>query len=134
MEYRFEPNPRRLHPRIFLNGSLSGDSVPVCLPHFHVKDNSLYFLTSQRMHADLNDIEKAIWNAIDGTSCVDVLRELFGPSVDHTVERFIDLLVCELLPIKVITGTTGFCVSTVSCQVSVDSVVTSPSDAITFQK
>lgn len=96
---KFESNSRRLHPSIFKDALLVGDAIPVLLPHFHLQGDSIFFLTSQRVFASLNKSEKAIWHAIDGTSSVNGLRKRFGESLDATIGRFVDLLVCELVPV-----------------------------------
>jgi len=96
---KFESDSRRLHPDLFSKDVLSGDAIPVRLPHYQIKDSSLYFLTSKSEFAKLSSAEKAVWNAIDGTLNLKDLRERFDVSVDITIMRFVDLSVCELLPV-----------------------------------
>lgn len=96
---KFDSNSRKLHPELYTNGGFSGDAIPVLLPHFQLRADSIFFLTSKREFAHLNENEKAVWHAIDGKASINELRAHFGESLNGIIGRFIDLLLCELLPI-----------------------------------
>lgn len=94
----FVSNPRLMHPELFSGGALSGSAVPVRLPHYRVREDALYFLTSQKAFAGLDSFERQLWEAVDGQTTVSALRERFGAQADAALARFIDLLVCEMVP------------------------------------
>jgi LmbE family N-acetylglucosaminyl deacetylase len=78
-----------------MNAALLNDVIPLRRPHFHAQDGALYFLLSRRPHAPLNDIEQAIWDALDGRTRIGDLRKRF-PALDTALDRFVALGVCEI--------------------------------------
>jgi len=97
---KFESDSRRLHPDLYSEDVLSGDAIPIRLPHYQLIDSSLFFLTSKREFVKLSNAEKNVWNAIDGILNVKELQALFDVNVDNSIKRFVDLYVCELLPVN----------------------------------
>jgi LmbE family N-acetylglucosaminyl deacetylase len=77
---------------------LTDDSVPTRLPHFHLKEGSLYFLISRRPYAPLDKEQQTVWNLLDGVSCVGDLRARQGPSFDAIVKGFVERGVCTVVP------------------------------------
>jgi LmbE family N-acetylglucosaminyl deacetylase len=77
--------------------SFPNDAIPVRRPQFQAKTGALYFLLSRRAHAALDNVEQAIWEAIDGSTPVADLRKRFA-ALDNSLERFVSLGVCEIPP------------------------------------
>jgi LmbE family N-acetylglucosaminyl deacetylase len=81
-----------------MNAKLNDDSIPTRLPHFDLREGSLYFLISRRPFASLDKEQQAVWNALDGVSSAGDLRAQQGPSFDAIVTSFVERGVCTVIP------------------------------------
>jgi LmbE family N-acetylglucosaminyl deacetylase len=77
--------------------TLPGDSVPLPLPHYRLREDGLHFLISRRSVARLDAREQEIWRALDGTSRVQDLVARYPASALPTLCRLLDLGVCLLV-------------------------------------
>ena len=78
--------------------ALPSDSVVVRRPHFQLREDSLFFLISQRPFAVLNRAEQNLWNVLWNEASVGTLRASLGDSAEEGIRRLLALEVAELVP------------------------------------
>ena len=78
--------------------ALPSDSVVVRRPHFQLREDSLFFLISQRPFAVLNRAERNLWNVLENEASVGTLRASLGDSAEEGIRRLLALEVAELVP------------------------------------
>src|SRR5215472_2539484 len=78
--------------------ALPGDAVVVRRPHFHLKEDSLFFLISQRPFAVLNHAERNLWKALENEASVATLTTALGDSGEESIRRLLALEVAEIVP------------------------------------
>ena len=77
---------------------LPRDAVVVRRPHFQLREDSLFFLISQRPFAVLNHAERKLWTMLDNEASVGVLHGSIGDSAEQSIRRLLALEVAELVP------------------------------------
>lgn len=75
--------------------TLSPDQLVLRRPHFHVRDDKLFFMISLRPLAELEAQDIALWYAIDGTTTIGQL-ETSIPKARERVQHLWLLGACEL--------------------------------------
>ena len=58
--------------------ALPSDAAVVRRPHFQLREDSLFFLISQRPFAVLNHAEQNLWNVLENEASVGALRASLG--------------------------------------------------------
>lgn len=77
---------------------LHDDSVLLRRPHYTLRGEALHFLISRRPSRVLAPAERELWEALEAAPTVAQLRARFGRDVDTSVQRFLDLQLCEVVP------------------------------------
>jgi LmbE family N-acetylglucosaminyl deacetylase len=78
--------------------ALRSDAVVIRRPHFQLREDSLFFLISQRPFAVLNHAQQNLWNVLENESSVGSLRASLGDSADESIRRVLALEVAEVIP------------------------------------
>ena len=78
--------------------ALPSDAAVVRRPHFQLREDSLFFLISQRPFAVLNHAEQNLWNVLENEASVGALRASLGDSAEEGIRRLLALDVAELVP------------------------------------
>lgn len=71
--------------------------VPCKRPHFELRHGEMFFLLSKRPCAVFDDIDSALWYAMDGKVSVGGLRSI-SPDSTQRLQRMCELDICELVP------------------------------------
>jgi LmbE family N-acetylglucosaminyl deacetylase len=71
------------------------DLIPLRRPHFELRGERLFFLISERPHAALDEVDRTLWQRIDGAASVSQLQSS-TPDADARLHRFHQLAICEL--------------------------------------
>src|SRR5215831_11377463 len=90
--------------KMILSGDGQNSRIVLRLPHFHLRDDELFFLISRRPHARLSRLEADVWNALEQGPSLEELRRRFSEKADDVVHRFKGLGVCELAESHYPTG------------------------------
>lgn len=84
---------------ISATNALPREAVVVRRPHFQLREDSLFFLISQRPFAVLNHAERNLWNVLGNEASVEALRASLGDSAEDGIRRLLALEVAELVPL-----------------------------------
>jgi LmbE family N-acetylglucosaminyl deacetylase len=76
---------------------LRSDYLLVRRPHFHLRDNALFFLASEPPIRLLSDAQVEFWTLIHRPTTVEVARTAFGAATDALIREFLRSEFCEVV-------------------------------------
>ena len=79
------------------NGTTRADSLLVPRPHYEVRGGALWFLDNPRPVCWLTASESELWDLLRQPATVGAVRQHFGASADHLMNKFLSAGYCELV-------------------------------------